>query len=68
MKLHSFISMLQELKANLEDVPTDTEERETAPLPVNEIMNIIYHSMPTTWKNMIIEQDFIHTDSTNRND
>ena len=38
--------------------------QETAPLPADEIMNIIYHSMPTTWKNKMIEQGFNYADST----
>ena len=64
MKLHNFISRLQELNAYLEAFPPDTEVRETAPLPTDEIMDIIYHSMPTTWKNKMIEQDFNYADST----
>ena len=50
MKLRSFISRLQELNAYLEEFPPDTEGQETAPLSADEIMNIIYHSMSTTWK------------------
>ena len=50
MKQHSFISRLQELNAYLEECPPDTEGQETAPLTADEIMDIIYHSMPTTWK------------------
>ena len=45
MTLRSFISTLQELNA---------EGQETAPLPADEIMDIIYHSMPTMWKKMMI--------------
>ena len=41
----------------------DTEGQETAPLPANEIINIIYHSMRTTWKIKMIEQGFNHADS-----
>ena len=51
MKLHGFISRLKELNAYLEEFPPDIEGQETAPLPVDEIMDIIYHSMSTTWKN-----------------
>ena len=58
MKLCSFISRLQELNAFLEALPPDTEGQEIAPLPANEIMDIIYHSMFTMWKNKMIEQDF----------
>ena len=50
MKLRSFISRLQELNAYLEEFPSDTEGQETASLPADEILDIIYHSMPTTWK------------------
>ena len=50
MKLHSFMSRLQELNAYLEVFPPDTDGQETVPLPADEIMDIIYHSMPTTWK------------------
>ena len=48
-KLRSFISRLQELNAYLEG-------QEPAPLPADEIVDIIYHSMPTIWKNKIMEQ------------
>ena len=58
MKLRSFISRLQELNAYLEEFPPDTEGQETAPLPADDIMDIIYHSIPTTWKNKMIEQGF----------
>ena len=56
--LSNFISRLQELNAYLEEFQPDTEGLETAPLLADEIMNIIYHSMPTTWKNKKIEQGF----------
>ena len=64
MKLRSFISRLQELNAYLEECPPDTDGQETVPLPADEIMDIIYHSMPTTWKIKMIEQGFNYTDST----
>ena len=64
IKLYCFISRLQELNVDLEEFLTDTEGQETAPLPIDEIMDIIYHSMPTTWKTMMIEQDFNYEDST----
>ena len=47
----------------LEEFPPDTEGQETAPLPADEIMDIIYHSMPTTWKYKIIETGFDYVDS-----
>ena len=56
MKLRSLISRLQKLNAYLEKFPPDIEGQETALLPADEIMDIIYHSMPNTWKNKIIEQ------------
>ena len=64
MKLCSFISRLQELNAYLEEFPPDIEGQETEPLSADEIININYHSMPTTWKNKKIEQGFNHADST----
>ena len=64
MKLRSYISKLQDLNAYLEDFPPDTEGQKTAPLSADEIMDIIYHSMPTTWKNKMIEQGFKYVDST----
>ena len=63
MKLLSSISRLQELSAYLKEFPPDIEGQETAPLPADEIMDIIYHSMPTTWKNKMIEQGFNYADS-----
>ena len=64
MKLCSLISRLQELNAYLKVFPPDTEGQETASLPSDEILDIIYHSMPNTWKNKMIEQGFNYTDST----
>ena len=34
------------------------------PLPAAEIMDIIYHTIPRTWKNKMIEQGFNYLDST----
>ena len=42
--------------------PPDTEGQETAPLPADGIMDIIYHSMPTTWEIKTIEQSFNNAD------
>ena len=64
MKLRSFISRLQELNAYLEEFPPDTDGQETAPLSADEIMDIIYHSIPTPWKNKMIEQGFNYADLT----
>ena len=64
MKLRSFVSRIQELNAYLEEFLPDTEGQETAPLPADEIINIIYHSMSTTWKNKMTEQGFNYADST----
>ena len=63
MKLLSFISRIQELNAYLEAFPPDTDGQETAPLLADEIMDIIYHSKTTTWKNKMIEQDLNYADS-----
>ena len=52
------------MNAYLAQFPPDTEGQETAPLPADEIMDIIYHSMPTTWKNKMIEQYLNYADST----
>ena len=50
MKLCSFISKVQELNAYLGELPSNTEGQTVIPLPSDEIMDIIYHSMPVTWK------------------
>ena len=64
MKLGSFISRLQGLNAYLEEFPPDTDDQETAPLFADDTMDIIYYSMPTTWKNKMIEQGFNYKNST----
>ena len=51
MNLCSFISRLQELNAYLEEFLPDTEGHETVPLPTDESMEIIYHPIPSAWKN-----------------
>ena len=48
MKLHRFISRLQELNAFLGDFPPDTEEQETELLSIGEIMNSIWNKVSTT--------------------
>ena len=52
------------MNAYLEEFPADKEDQETAPLPADEIMDILFHSMPTTWKKKMIEQGFNYADST----
>ena len=64
MKPRSFISRLQELNVYLEEIPPDTKGQKTAPLSADAIMDIMYHSMPTTWKYKMIEQSFNYADST----
>ena len=48
MKICSLISEFQELNAYLEEFLPYTEGQETTPLPEDEIMDISYHSLPTT--------------------
>ena len=52
------------MNAYLEEFPPDIEGQETTPLPVDETMDIIYHSVPTTWKKKMTEQGFNHADDT----
>ena len=47
MKLCSFITRLQELNTYLGVFPSDTYCQTVIPLSADEIMDIIYHSMPT---------------------
>ena len=49
------LSKPQELNTHLEDFPPYTEGQDISPPPTDEIMDIIYHSMPTTWKYKMIE-------------
>ena len=46
------------------EFPPDTEGQETATLPVDEILAIIFYSMPVTWKNKMVEQGSNYTIST----
>ena len=52
------------MKCLLRIVPPNTEGQETVPLPADEIMDIIYCSIPIAWKNNMIEQGFNFADST----
>ena len=52
------------MNAYFEEFPADTQGQGTVPLSADEIMDIIYHSMPTTWKNKMIEEEFNYADST----
>ena len=58
MKLRSFNSTLKELNVFLEEFPPNTEGQESAPLPEDETMDIIYHSMLASLNNKMIEQGF----------
>ena len=64
MKLGNFVNKFQQQNAYLGEFSPDTMGQETTPLPTDEIMNIIYQSMPTTMKNGIIEKEFNYADST----
>ena len=64
IKLYSFISRLQELNAYLAEFLPDIEGKKSQFLSADEIMDIIYQSMPTTWKNKMIGQGFHYADST----
>ena len=66
MKLHSFINRLPELNTYLEEFPPDTPGQEIPPLSIDEVMDIIFHSILTTWKIKMIEQDFKYADFTVR--
>ena len=46
MKLGTFFSRLQELNEHLGEFPHETPEQETTLLPIDKIMDIIYHFMP----------------------
>ena len=52
------------MNAYLAEFPPDAEGQETGPLPAYEIMDIICHSMSTTWENKMIEQGFNYLDYT----
>ena len=52
------------MDAYLEEFPPDIDGQKTVPLRADEIMDIIYHSIPTTWKNKMIEHGFNCIDST----
>ena len=56
IKLHTFISRLQEMNDYLKEFLHDTPGQETKSLFTDEIMDIIYHFMPTIRKNKMIEQ------------
>ena len=64
MKLHNLVSRLQEMNAYFAKFPSDTEGQESANVPAEGIMGITYHSMPTTWKNKMIEQGSNYADYT----
>ena len=64
MKLWGFVSRLQELNAYFKEFPPDAPRKEIEPLFKDEVMCIIYHSIPTTWKTKMIEQWFNYVNST----
>ena len=50
MKIHNLMSKLQELNTYLEEFLPDVPGQKTTPLPIDEIIDIVYRSMPTMWK------------------
>ena len=58
MKLHTFVSRPHEVSTYLGEFPPDTPGQETELLSIYEVIDIIYHSMSTMWKNIIIKQGF----------
>ena len=50
MKLRTFICRLQELNVHLEEFSLENTGQESAPLPTDEIIDIIYLSIPFMWK------------------
>ena len=50
MKLSSIISRRRDLNAYLSRFSPDAEGQEPAPLPADELVDIIYCSEPVTWK------------------
>ena len=48
----------------LVEFPPNTEGQDTAHLPANEIMDIIYHSILTMWKIKMIEQGLNYASCT----
>ena len=58
MTLGSFVSRLQEFNAHLGEFPYDAPGQETPTLSTDEVMDIMYRSVPTSWKNKINEQGF----------
>ena len=63
IKLCSFISRIQKSNAYLSEFLPDIEGQEIVHLPADEIIDIIYHSIPSMWKNKMIEQGFNYADS-----
>ena len=51
----SFVSRLQELNVYLAEFPPEGPGDIPAALPTEEVMDMIYHTMPNMWKNNMIE-------------
>ena len=64
MKVRNYINRLQELNTSLGQFQTDVPGQENETPFTDEIKDIVCHSMLTTWKYKMIEQDFHYTDST----
>ena len=62
IKLCTFISRLQELNAYFRELLLDIQGQENTPLPTDEIMDIIFHSMSTIQKNKLTENEFDYFD------
>ena len=59
-----YVSKLHELITYLEEFLTDTPGQEIESLSTDEVVDVIFHSMPTMRKNKIIEQDFNYAYTT----
>ena len=62
MKLHTFISRLQALNISSGEILPETQGKEIASFPANNVMDVNDHFMPTRRKCEMIEQGFDYID------
>ena len=64
MKVRTFTTRLLQLNAYLANFPPDWAGQTVNPIPADNVKEILYHTMPNTWKKKMVEQGYNYLDSS----
>ena len=58
MKVSTFTTRLLQLNTYLAYIPPDCAGQTVTPLPEDDVKEILYQTMPNTWKKKMVEQGY----------